>query len=139
MIELTPAEQAFLARGEKSLARVATVDSQGSPHVVPGGWHWDPDAEEIVLTGRNVSRTARAAHVRQTGVAAVSIDGIDEGPGWSPWAFLARGPARVDETENSIRMRPTWVRSWGLESPTDPADAAEDDHPTGDSSARPTQ
>jgi len=97
MRRLTVIEQTFLARGERSLARIATVDEHGLPHVVPGGWHWDADAEELVLTGRNVARTARAAHVRRTGVAAISIDGIAEGPGWSPWAFLARGPAHVDD------------------------------------------
>lgn len=79
-----------------------------------GGWRWDSEAEELVLTGHNIARTARAAHVRRSGVAAVSIDGVAEGSVWSPWAFLTRGAARVDDTENTIRLRPTWVRSWGL-------------------------
>ena len=139
MRSLTVIEQTFLARGERSLARIATVDEHGLPHVVPGGWHWDADAEELVLTGRNVGRTARAAHVRRTGVAAISIDGIAEGPGWSPWAFLAPGPAHVDETEDTIRLRPTWVRSWGLDPPNKTRPDAQDDHQTGDPSARPTQ
>lgn len=139
MSSLTVIERAFLARGERSLARIATVDEHGLPHVVPGGWQWDADAEELVLTGRKVARTARAAHVRRTGVAAVSIDGIAEGPGWSPWAFLARGPAHVDETEDTIRLRPTWVRSWGLDPTSNRRAEPEDDQRTGDSPAHPTQ
>lgn len=115
MRTLTTSEQGFLTRGDRSLARIATVDEHGNPHVVPGGWRWDPETEELVLTGHNIANTARAAHVRRTGVASVSIDGVAQGPVWSPWALLARGAAHVDATENTIRMRITWVRSWGLE------------------------
>lgn len=115
MKPLSETEQAFLTGGHGALARIATVDREGLPHVVPGGWRWDGSAEEFVLTGRDVLGTARAANVRRTAVAAISIDGVVEGPGWSPWALLARGPAHLDEAEGTIRLAPTWHRSWGLD------------------------
>jgi len=112
-------ERSFLTEPPvRALARIATVDSRGRPHVVPGGWGWDPDAGErgeLVLGGRNVPATARAAHVRATGWAAVTIDGIRDTDGWQPWALLVRGPARVDEEAGEIRLCPDRVRSWGLE------------------------
>lgn len=115
MSGLAPDQAAFLAAGVRSLARIATVDSQGRPHVVPGGWAWDPAAEELLLTGRNVPTTARAAHVRATGVAAVTIDGVREDGGWAPWALLLRGAAEVDDERGLIRLSPSWSRSWGLD------------------------
>lgn len=115
MNALSEAELRFLRSDVRALARIATVDSAGVPHVVPGGWGWVDDPGELLLTGRDVPRTARAAHVRRTGVAAVSIDGVREGPGWAPWALLVRGPALVDDEAGVIRLRPTWTRSWGLD------------------------
>lgn len=115
MNALDAQELRFLRAEVRSLARIGTVGADGNPHVVPGGWAWAEDSGEILLTGRNVPTTARAHHVRRTGLAAVSIDGVHEGPGWAPWALLARGPAVVDDLAGLIRLRPTWTRSWGLE------------------------
>lgn len=110
----TGPERRLLCSEERTLARIATVDAGGEPHVVPAGWGWDEEAGEFVLGGRDVARTARAAHVRDTGRLALTVDGVHDGPGWSPWALLARGPAYVDERAGTIRMRPEWMRSWGL-------------------------
>lgn len=118
---ITAEQRPFLAHPPQAVARIATVDANGEPHVVSGGWAWDDVAGELVLTGRDVARTARARHVRDNGRAAVSIDGVQTGGGWAPWAFLARGAARVDETAGTIRLHPTWTRSWGLEHVSQPA------------------
>lgn len=115
MTPLSTEEQAFLQHPPASLARIATVDASGMPHVVPSGWSWDAAAGELVLGGRDVPSTQRARHVRATGVAAVVIDDVDTSNGWAPWAFIARGPARVDEAAGAIRVTPERVRSWGLE------------------------
>lgn len=114
MTTLGPDDVAFLRSGRPSLARIATVDLHGRPHVVPGGWAWDHDRGEVLLTGRGVPRTARAAHVRASGLAAITIDGVREGGTWAPWALLLRGAASVDEEAGVIRLSPTWSRSWGL-------------------------
>lgn len=113
--ELTGLELEFLRRPPFALARIATVDPHGTPHVVPGGWRWDEAAGELVLGGRDVPATRRAGHVRRTGVAAAVIDGVDTSNGWAPWGLSVSGPAQVDEDEGAIRIRPTRVSSWGLE------------------------
>ena len=108
-------ERSFVAHPPRSLARVATVDQDGMPHVVPGGWSYDEASHELVLGGREVPATRRAEHVRRTGVAAVVIDGLAPVGGWAPWAFVVRGRARVDEEGGAIRLACDRVTSWGLE------------------------
>lgn len=112
---LTPAERQFVTNPPRSLARIATVDQDGMPHVVPGGWGYDEASHELVLGGRDVPGTRRAEHVRRSGVAAVVIDGLAPGPGWSPWALVVRGRARVDEEAGAIRVSCDVITSWGLE------------------------
>ena len=85
------------------------------PHVVPSSWTFDAATGELVLSGRDVPRTMRAAHVRVTGRAAVVVDGLAPGPGWSPWALVVRGRARVDEEGGAIRVVCDQVTSWGLD------------------------
>lgn len=112
---LSALERRWLTDPPASLARIATVDAEGMPHVVPGGWSFDPATDQIVLGGRDVTRTRRAAHVRATGLAAVVVDGLAPGHRWAPWAFIVRGRARVDETGNALRVHCDEVTSWGLD------------------------
>ncbi|HEX5969349.1 MAG TPA: pyridoxamine 5'-phosphate oxidase family protein [Intrasporangium sp.] len=112
----TPEQLAFLTDPPPlALGRIATVDAQGMPHVVPTGWSWDVAAGELVLDGYDVLGTRRVRHVRATRVAAVAIDGVDTSQGWAPWAVIIRGDARVDEKAAAIRVTPTEITSWGLD------------------------
>jgi pyridoxamine 5'-phosphate oxidase family protein len=111
----TETEQRWLGDPPRALARIATVDANGLPHVVPGGWSFDPASSEMVLGGQNTPGTARARHVRASGTAAVVVDGLIPGPRFSPWAFVVRGRARVDEVAGEIRVATDEVMSWGLD------------------------
>ncbi len=97
-----------------ALARIATVDVDGLPHVVPGGWSWDSRDQVFVLGGREVPSTIRAAHVSRTGLAAITIDGVATDGPWAPWALVVRGRAAVDEVRRAIVLHPDRVTSWGL-------------------------
>lgn len=110
---LTPVELEFLAE-PRGLARIATVDGAGVPHVVPSGWRFDPVAGELLLTGHDVGATRRVRHLRTHPVAAVVIDGVDTSEGWHPWALTVRGPARYAPDIDAIRLTPLDVASWGL-------------------------
>ncbi len=115
---LTETERAFLAAPPPlALARLATVTSTGSPHVVPVGWTFDQAREVFVLGGRDVLRTARARHVRANGRAAITIDGVDTSLGWHPWALLVSGRAELEESAGAIVLHPDEVSSWGLPVP----------------------
>jgi PPOX class probable F420-dependent enzyme len=88
---------AFLAAGAPT-AHLATVRSDGRPHVVPV-W-FVVDGDELVFVTH--SSTVKARNLRRTGYAAVSVD--DPHP---PFSFvLVEGPvALVDDMEQ--------VRLWG--------------------------
>ncbi|OYO09584.1 hypothetical protein CGZ94_18150 [Enemella evansiae] len=121
MTGLSAAEVAFLrAGGRGALARLATVDGEGGPRVVPVGWTWDDELGVIVLGGRNVPGTARWRHLARHPVAALTIDGVQGDDGWAPWALLVRGRAERDERRGAILLHPERVTSWGL--PPAPAD-----------------
>jgi pyridoxamine 5'-phosphate oxidase family protein len=111
---LSETERRWLADPPRALARIATVDASGLPHVVPGGWSFDPASSEMVLGGRDVPGTARGRNVRDSGTAAVVVDGLVTGSGFSPWAFMVRGRARVDQANGEIRIATDNVTSWGL-------------------------
>ena len=125
--ELSALERRWLADPPQALARIATVDAEGMPHVVPGGWSFDFATEEMILGGRDVPRTQRAVHVRASGRAAVVVDGLARGSQWSPWAFAIRGRARVDDDLGVIRVTLDHVTSWGLEAVTASAGAGAGD------------
>jgi len=59
----------FLA--EPNLCRVATVDEEGRPHVVPA-WHWW-DGTSFWVGAQAKDR--KVAHIRRTGTAGIEVDG----------------------------------------------------------------
>ena len=107
--QLSALERRWLADPPHVLARIATVDADGMPHVGPGGWSFDPATDELILGGRDVCRTQRAVHVRASGRAAVVV----------------RGRARIDDDLGVIRIAADQVTSWGLEAVTAGAAAGE--------------
>lgn len=111
---LSDAERSFLSR-PSGLARMATVDDSGLPHVVPTSWRYDPHNGDLLLTGRSLAGTARARNVAAHPWAAVVIDGVADGPGWRPWGVTLRGAVRLDAAAGAFRLTPSHVTSWGLE------------------------
>jgi pyridoxamine 5'-phosphate oxidase family protein len=100
---------------EGRLARVATVGSDGTPHVVPAGWSYNARLDTIDIGGHDLSRTKKYRDVARTGRAAVVIDDVE--PPWRPRGVEVRGRAEaVGEPSELIRLHPERVVSWGIES-----------------------
>lgn len=113
MSVFTDDELAYLTGGERRLARIATVGPDGLPHVVPGGYRYDPVDDVVELRGIGLARTKRWRDVRHTGRIALVVD--DVLPPWQPRAVEIRGLAdAIDGDDPVIRVRPTRVVSWGL-------------------------
>lgn len=109
-------ELRFLTSGHRALGRVATVGSNGIPHVVPSGWTHNEVLGTIDATGREVQTTKKFRDVERSGKAAIVIDGIAEGEGFNPWAIEIGGRAEaISGPPALIRIHPERVRSWGLE------------------------
>ncbi|SDS80584.1 PPOX class F420-dependent oxidoreductase [Actinopolymorpha singaporensis] len=112
MSVFTANELAFLDGGERRLGRVATVGPDGMPHVTPTGWSYNAEHDTIDLGGRNVEATKKYRDIRRTGVVAFVVDEVL--PPWQPRGIEIRG--RGELLADTIRIHPTRVVSWGLES-----------------------
>jgi len=105
-------ELAFLT-GERHLGRMATVGRDGTPHVVPVGWQYNPDADTIDVGGRDLAHTKKYRDVARQGRAAIVIDEVL--PPWKPRGVEVRGAADAIEGPPAlIRIHPDRIRSWGL-------------------------
>jgi pyridoxamine 5'-phosphate oxidase family protein len=77
--------------GDRRLARLATVGRDGTPHVVPVGWRYNPDEDAIDVGGRDPARTTKYRHVHRTGRAAIVIDDLASIDPWRPRGIEVRG------------------------------------------------
>jgi pyridoxamine 5'-phosphate oxidase family protein len=113
MSAFSDAELEYL-QSERRLARVATVGPDGTPHVTPAGWSYDPATDTIEVSGRDFAATKKYRDVARTGRAAVVID--DVLPPWRPRAVEVRGRAEaIGGPSPRIRIYPDRVVSWGLD------------------------
>jgi pyridoxamine 5'-phosphate oxidase family protein len=112
----TDAERAYLT-GERRLGRVATVGKDGTPHVVPVGWRYDPERDAIEIGGMNLSATKKFRDASRSGRAAIVIDDLASVDPWRPRGIEVRGRAEVvSEPRELIRIHPERIVSWGIES-----------------------
>jgi pyridoxamine 5'-phosphate oxidase family protein len=108
-------ELAYLT-AQRRLARVATVGRDGTPHVVPVGFTYNPEQDSIDIGGRDLRRTKKFRDVARSGRAAVVIDDLASVEPWRPRMVEVRGAAEaIEEPRALIRVRPGRVVSFGLE------------------------
>lgn len=115
MTTFSEAEVAFLT-SEKLLGRLATIDRDGRPHVVPVGWSYDPERQAIEVSGRNFAATKKYRNVQNNPLVAFIVD--DVLPPWRPRCVMVQGTAEPIAAspghEAKIRIVPENVVSWGL-------------------------
>jgi len=105
-------EIAFMAA--QPLARIATVDDEGQPDVVPVGFEFD--GTYIKIGGYQPANTRRHHNVAvgHDKVALVIDDLVSTQP-WSPRFLRIYGTAEVlNEPAPHLRIRPTVSWSWNL-------------------------
>ena len=113
MSPFTQRELAYL-QGEPHLGRLATVGRDGTPHVAPVGWSYNPDLGTIDIGGRELARTKKFRDVAHSGRAAIVVDDVQ--PPWRPRGIEVRGEAEaIAGPEALIRLHPRRIVSWGLE------------------------
>jgi len=102
-------------REERRLARLATVSQDGMPHIAPVGWSFNDEHDSIDIGGHSMETSKKYRDVLRTGRAATVID--DVLPPWQPRGVEIRGQAEAIELPSPlIRIRPTRIVSWGIES-----------------------
>jgi pyridoxamine 5'-phosphate oxidase family protein len=117
MATLSSLEAAYL-NGEPKLGRLATVDADGQPHVVPVGWRYDEPTGTFAIAGRDLAATRKFRNVLAHPRAALVID--DVLPPWRARGVLVQGPAQALSADGPdgravIRLTPDKVTSWGLD------------------------
>ena len=111
MSTYTPGELVYL-RSQK-LGRLATVGPDGDPHVVPLTFEVADDGS-VVLRGFNLTRSRKWRDLQAEPRTSIVVD--DVLPPWEPRGIEVRGTATLVEGDDpQIRIRPTRVISWGID------------------------
>ncbi|HMG26914.1 MAG TPA: PPOX class F420-dependent oxidoreductase [Acidimicrobiia bacterium] len=100
---------------ERRLGRIATVGKDGTPHVTPVGWRFDPAHDAVEVGGRNFDRSKKYNDVARSARAAIVIDDVVSVDPWQPRGIEIRGAAELLNNPPRIRIRPGRVVSWGLD------------------------
>jgi len=114
MSVFTEAELAYLAGGLQ-LGRLATVGTDGTPHVVPVGWIYNAARDTIDIGGNELERTKKFRDVARSGRAAIVIDDLESVDPWRPRGVEVRGRGEAIAMPTPlIRIWPERIVSWGL-------------------------
>jgi pyridoxamine 5'-phosphate oxidase family protein len=122
MSAFTEKEIAYL--GEQRVGRLATVDAEGRPHVVPVAFRYNAELDTLDIGGHSFASSKKYRDVGKTGRAAFVVD--DVLPPWRPRGVEVRGRAEVhpeggkeiveDFAEELIRIFPRRIVGWGIDS-----------------------
>lgn len=120
----TRQEVEYLTSGRR-FGRIATVDAEGQPHVVPVGlWRYDADRDTIDVFGHGLAASKKFRNVRANPKVAFVVDDMASIDPWHPRAVMVQGRAETVEGEETpfdgaddsvIRIVPSKVLSWGLD------------------------
>jgi len=109
---------------EQRLGRLATVDAEGRPHVVPVAFRYNEEYDALDIGGHNFAKSKKFRDVGKTGRAAFVVD--DVLPPWRTRGVEVRGRAEVrseggreimeDFAEEMIRIFPRRIVGWGIDS-----------------------
>ncbi len=123
MSVFTPSEISYLQ--SQRLARIATVGPDGQPHVVPVGFHYNPDEDTIDVGGHNFAKSKKFRDVQQNPRVAIVIDDLASVNPWTVRGIEIRGQVEVLTTggENvgpgfeseMFRIKPSRIVSWGID------------------------
>ncbi len=103
MIHLTPEQHVFVT--ERHLATLTTLRPDGTPHVVPVGFTWDPAAGVLRITTKDGS--AKVRHVEAANPARVAVCQVSGGR-WLTLegvATISRDPAEISEAMRRYATR----------------------------------
>jgi pyridoxamine 5'-phosphate oxidase family protein len=110
----TKAELDYLVGG-RQLGRIATVGTDGTPHVVPVGFIYNAARDTIDVGGRELARSKKFRDVERSGRVAIVIDDLESIDPWRPRAVEVRGRGEAIALPTPlIRVHPERIISWGL-------------------------
>src|ERR1700751_553746 len=108
------------------LARLATADLKGGPHVVPLGFRVSEDGAAIDVGGRSYAGSMKYRNIKSNPQVAIVVDDLASVDPWTPRGIEIRGIAQLREGDGLgvglgasdqpwARIIPERVVSWGIE------------------------
>ncbi len=108
---------------KQRLGRLATVDAEGNPHVVPVGFRYNPEADAIDIGGHDPAHTKKWRDVARHPRVAFVVD--DVLPPWQPRSIVVEAEAELLESGGEqfghgfapefMRLHPIKVIAWGID------------------------
>ena len=108
---------------EQRLGRLATVDADGNPHVVPIGFRYNSETDTIDIGGHNIVQTKKWRDAGRHPRVAFVID--DVLPPWRPRSIEVLADAELLESGGEefgrgfdpqiIRLHPVRIIAWGID------------------------
>ena len=111
MTYLTPAELEYLAT--QRLGRIATVGPAGDPHVVPVTFSVNESDGTVDVAGHNLTNSKKWKDLSANDAVSIVVDDVQ--PPWQPRGIELRGRAELVESGPVIRIHPTRVIAWGID------------------------
>ena len=121
-MDLTPNEREYLA--SQPLGRLATLAPDGSPQTRPVGFFVNDELGTIDIGGHNIVRSQKFRNVQRDGRVSLVVDDLATIDPWAPRGIEIRGIAEALPEAGApgtgfsagiIRIRPTRVLGWGLD------------------------
>lgn len=115
-------------RGQR-LARLATVDVGGGPHVVPVGFRVSEDGNTIEVGGHGFRKSKKYRDIQANPRVAIVVDDLASTSPWTPRGVEIRGRAELQHEGGTerfggrgwdqewVRITPARIVSWGIEAP----------------------
>jgi len=108
------------------LARLATADLHGAPHVVPLGFRVAEDGAAIEVGGRSFGGSMKYRNIKSNPQVAIVVDDVASVDPWTPRGIEVRGRAQLHEGDGRgvgpgasdlpwARIIPERVVSWGID------------------------
>jgi pyridoxamine 5'-phosphate oxidase family protein len=117
----TPNEIEYL--GKQGLGRLATVDKDGDPHVVPVGFRYNDATDTIDIGGHNIAQSKKWHDAGKHPRVAFVVD--DVLPPWQPRSIEVLGDMELLETGGDhfgrgldpqvMRLHPVKIIAWGID------------------------
>jgi len=108
---------------QQRLGRLATVDAEGHPHVVPVGFRYNSETDTIDIGGHSPSQTGKWRAAKQHPRVAFVID--DVLPPWQPRSIEILADAQLLENGGEhfghgfapdvMRLHPVKIIAWGID------------------------
>src|SRR5512133_3756792 len=83
------------------IARLATANAKGAPHVLPVGFRLSDDATAIEVGGHNFAASKKYRDLKANPKVAIVIDDLASVDPWTPRGVQVRGTAELPDSGGS--------------------------------------